>query len=58
MDMFDTQEMIPDEVVKVFENFRYNYECCEITLMKVQSLGYTFDYYLDAVPFNFRKVDS
>ena len=31
-----------------------DYESCAKMLSELEALGYTFDYYLDAVPFNLR----
>ena len=35
-----------------------DYNELEILKDKVESLGYTFDYYLDAVPYNLRKINK
>ena len=34
----------------------FTYENCKELLNDCEELGYTFDYGLDAVPFNFRKL--
>jgi hypothetical protein len=34
----------------------FDYNSLEDFLEEAEKLGYTFDYYLDAVPFNFRII--
>ena len=45
------------EVLDILATFEDNtYEECERVLNKLEQIGYTFDYYLDAEPFNLRKL--
>src|SRR5690606_24147883 len=57
-DLFDHPEKLPVEVMAVLERHIHvdNYPECEIMLKKLNHLGYTFDYYLDALPHNLRKI--
>lgn len=59
-DLFETPELIPNEVQLVLETFD---EDCDNTyheldriLNEIQPLGYTFDYYLDAEPYGLRPI--
>ncbi len=59
-DLFETPELIPDEVQAVLETFN---EYCDNTylelerlLRNIEPLGYTFDYYLDAEPYGLRPI--
>jgi len=59
-DLFETPELIPNEVQFVLETFN---EDCDNTyheldriLSEIQPLGYTFDYYLDAEPYGLRPI--
>lgn len=58
MDLFLKYETLPIELQEVI--LRYgdvsSYQECDDMLKECQSLGYTFDYYLDACPFNLRKL--
>jgi hypothetical protein len=59
-DLFETPELIPDEVQAVLETF--NEDCdntyleLERLLRNIEPLGYTFDYYLDAEPYGLRPI--
>jgi hypothetical protein len=58
-DLFETPELLPVEVQDIFArsaNEDFTYEVCEKILKEVEQHGYTFDYYLEAVPFNLRKI--
>lgn len=57
IDLFDTPELIPNEVQEVFEKYGcdLSYEDCNNMLKEVEALGYTFEYYLDATPYNLQK---
>lgn len=57
-DLFETPELIPDNVRAILEENPEadTYEELEEILNKIQPLGYTFDYYLDATPYNLRKI--
>lgn len=58
-DLFETPEKLPKKVLDVLN--RYNLEdptylTLEKMLVELNSMGYTFDYYLDCIPFNLRKL--
>jgi hypothetical protein len=57
LDLFDIYEMQPDNLKKICEAYDVagSYEDCKMFLGEVEAIGYTFDYGLDAVPFNLRK---
>ena len=59
-DLFETPELIPDEVQAILETFDEN---CDNTYLEldrilgeIEPLGYTFDYYLDAEPYGLRPI--
>lgn len=59
-DLFETFELIPDEVQAVLESFDEDspntyYELDRI-LNELEPLGYIFSYYLDADPYWLRKI--
>jgi hypothetical protein len=58
-DLFETPELIPEEVQAVLETFDENasdYEELDRILAEIEPLGYTFDYYLDADPYGLRPI--
>lgn len=58
-DLFETPELIPEEVQAVLETFDENaddYAELERILAEIEPLGYTFDYYLDADPYGLRPI--
>ena len=59
-DLFETPELIPNEVQAIFETFDEN---CDNTYLELDRIlgeiepwGYTFDYYLDAEPYGLRPI--
>ncbi len=60
IDLFDDYNSLPKEVQNVLieyvDKFDQTYENCEILVNKLELLGYTCEYYLDAIPFNLRKI--
>jgi hypothetical protein len=60
-DLFSTPELLPIEVQNVInkysEDWGESYEECENMLKELRPLGYTFDYYLDASPFNLQPIE-
>lgn len=62
-DLFLTPELIPADVQAVIARYEelsngddLSYTQIADMLKDVQLLGYTFDYYLDAIPFELRKL--
>jgi hypothetical protein len=54
-DLFEDYEKMPEELADLPWNECESYKDLMEMLVKVEALGYTFDYYLDAVPFGLRK---
>lgn len=59
-DLFENPEQLPLEVQKILEDFDEpgTYERCAQLIDMLQPYGYTFDYYLDAVPYNLRLISD
>jgi len=58
-DLFETPELIPDEVQAVLETFDEDadsYRELVRLLDELEPLGYIFSYYLDAEPYWLRKI--
>ena len=58
-DLFKTPEKLPaevQEVLKKYEDWPGTYQACNDLLKELKPLGYEFDYYLDAEPYNLRKI--
>ena len=58
-DLFETPELIPDEVQAVLETFDEDadsYRELSRLLDELEPLGYIFSYYLDAEPYWLRKI--
>jgi len=62
IDLFEHPELIPKEVKDVLESYEqqaidgFTYEDLANLQKAVEAVGYTFDYYLDAEPFNLIKL--
>lgn len=59
-DLFDTPELLPAEVRETVDTLCHNsmtYEGCEKLVSELNKLGYTCDYYLDAIPFDLQKLN-
>lgn len=57
IDFFDNYETLPKEVQNVLDKYEGGtYESCESMLKELNPLGYTFEYYLDATPYNLTKI--
>ncbi len=54
IDLFEYHELLPPQVQDILIKYGEiaTYENCEKLLKELKPLGYTFDYYLDAVPFD------
>ena len=58
-DLFETPELIPENVRAVLDSYlEPTYETLGLMLDECEELGYTFDYYLDAVPYDLRKIET
>lgn len=59
-DLFETPELIPNEVQAILETFDEDsgntYLELDRILGEIEPLGYTFDYYLDAEPYGLRPI--
>ena len=59
-DLFETPELIPNNVQAVLETFDENcantYHELDRILNLIEPMGYTFDYYLDAEPYGLRPI--
>lgn len=63
-DLFATPENIPSEIQAILDKYEEEYldgatyDLNERVLAELKPLGYTFDYYLDAEPYNLRKIEE
>lgn len=63
-DLFEKPELIPSEVQEILNEYEEQamngFEYAELAelVKKLESIGYTFDYYLDAEPYALRKVGT
>lgn len=60
-DLFEYPEEQPEElkaILSKYEDQEQDYNTCKALLSEVQAIGYTFEYYLDAVPFDLRKLEE
>jgi hypothetical protein len=59
-DLFDDYENLPKNLLDILnkyqENEDLNYFTIEKMLKEVNSIGYTFEYYLDCIPYNLQKT--
>lgn len=61
VDLFEHIETLPSEVrevVMAFSEGDFEYTACEALEKSLKPLGYTFDWGLDAEPFNLRKLSQ
>lgn len=60
-DLFETPELIPDDVQTILESFNENAPNTYLELARLsqelEEIGYTFDYYLDAEPYGLRPIE-
>ena len=59
IDLFENSDLLPPEVLVICKEFPdvLTYEECAYFLKRMEALGYTFEYYLDALPFNLKKIN-
>jgi hypothetical protein len=61
IDLFTTPEVLPAEVLEIIERLSesdYCYETNRLALKCMEKLGYTFDFGLDAEPFDLKKIEQ
>ena len=59
MDLFENIEALPVEVKAILDKYSLmdnDYINCENLVKELNSVGYTCDYYLDAIPFDLQKL--
>jgi hypothetical protein len=60
-DLFETPELLPDNIKAILDSFdceTLSYQDCEAMLAEMEKLGYTFEFGLDAVPFNLQISEN
>jgi len=59
-DLFEHLDQLPKEVLDIFDTVVEcnTYQQCDELLAKLEPLGYTFDYYLNAEPYNLRRISE
>lgn len=59
-DLFDDYENLPKNLLDILNKYQnnedLNYIKIEKMLKEVNIVGYTFEYYLDCVPYNLKKL--
>jgi len=63
IDLFEDYKDIPKKLQKVlnkYDNYLSggDYRQLEIVLREVEKVGYTFEYYLDGVPYDLRPIGT
>lgn len=60
IDLLNHLDSLPQDVQDVINKYQDNwddtYENCANLKAELESLGYTIDYYLEATPYNLRKI--
>lgn len=61
-DLFNKYHSLPKEVLEILDRYNANwgdsYEECRAMQKDLETVGYTFDWYLDAVPYNLRQIKT
>jgi hypothetical protein len=60
-DLFETPELLPDHIKAILDTFdveTLSYSDCQSMLAQMEKLGHTFEFGLDAVPFNLRISEN
>lgn len=60
-DLFETPEKLPIEIIDLMHEFSKmdnSYTACKIMLRECLKIGYTFDYDLDSIPYNLKKLEN
>jgi len=59
-DLFDNYENLPKNLLDILNKYQMNedlnYLTIEKMLKEVNTIGYTFEYYLDCIPYNLQKL--
>lgn len=59
-DLFETPELLPKNVLNILSKYEslenFTYVTIEKMLKQLNKIGYTFEYYLDCVPYNLQKT--
>lgn len=57
-DLFNTPEQLPEDIQAILADLPDNltYSECEALKAKLEPLGYTFEYGLDCVPYDLKKI--
>jgi hypothetical protein len=61
IDLFSTPELLPEQIKAILDSFdceTLSYQDCQSMLAQMEKLGYTFEFGLDAVPFNLRISEN
>jgi len=60
VDLFENHNLLPPEVLAIYDEFpdKLTYEECACFLQRMEAVGYSFEYYLDALPFNLKKYTN
>jgi hypothetical protein len=60
-DLFNTPELLPQEVRNIIEKYEEMdtcYEMCQNLIKELEPHGYTCDYGLDGIPYELKKIDT
>ena len=59
IDLFEFPQMLPEAVQDAINEAGEvdTYEECEALQIRLNALGYDFEYYLDAIPYNLHKIN-
>ena len=61
-DLFETPELIPGNVLDIISKYEaldnFTYVTIEKMLKQLNKIGYTFEYYLDCMPYNLQKSNT
>lgn len=63
-DLFENYNLMPKNLSEICDRWfkigleGLDYNDCKLFLKEVQEIGYTFDFKLDAEPFNLRKIEK
>ncbi len=58
-DLFEHLDELPTEIIDILEKYSEwdeTYEVCENLKRELNNVGYTCEYYLDAIPYNLVKL--